>query len=40
MIRSELVTCIATQNPHFYAKDVEAGVDAILDRMAGALAFH
>jgi integration host factor subunit beta len=38
MIRSELVTRIATQNPHFYATDVEAGVDAILDRMAGALA--
>ena len=38
MIRSELVARIAAQNPHLYAKEVEAVVDAILDRIAGALA--
>ncbi|QEE41304.1 MULTISPECIES: integration host factor subunit beta [unclassified Methylobacterium] len=38
MIRSELVTRIAEQNPHLYAKDIEAVVDAILDRIATALA--
>ncbi|MCJ2087059.1 HU family DNA-binding protein [Methylobacterium sp. E-005] len=38
MIRSELVLRMAAQNPHLYAKDVELGGDAILDRMAGALA--
>jgi integration host factor subunit beta len=38
MIRSELVVRIAEQNPHLYAKEVEAMVDAILDRIAAALA--
>lgn len=38
MIRSELVTRIAEQNPHLYARDVEAVVDAILDRIGDALA--
>ncbi|MGU3422890.1 integration host factor subunit beta [Methylobacterium sp. D54C] len=38
MIRSELVTRIAEQNPHLYAKDVEAVVDALLGRIADALA--
>ncbi|MCJ2084874.1 integration host factor subunit beta [Methylobacterium sp. E-005] len=38
MIRSELVARIAAQNPHLYAKDVEAVVDAILDRITEALA--
>jgi len=38
MIRSELVVRIATQNPHLFVKEVEAVVDAILDRIAGALA--
>ena len=33
MIRSELVLRIAEMNPHLYAKDVEATVDAILDRI-------
>lgn len=37
MIRSELVARISAQNPHLYAKDVEAVVDAILDRMTDAL---
>ncbi|MGE8128971.1 HU family DNA-binding protein [Methylobacterium sp. NPDC080182] len=37
MIRSELVTRIAAQNPHLYTRNVEAVVDAILDRIAGAL---
>lgn len=38
MIRSELFARIAQQNPHLYDKDVEAVVDAILDRIAIALA--
>ncbi|GJE15205.1 integration host factor subunit beta [Methylobacterium longum] len=38
MIRSELVARIAAQNPHLFASEVEAVVDAILDRIAGALA--
>ncbi|MCJ2121345.1 HU family DNA-binding protein [Methylobacterium sp. J-077] len=38
MIRSELVALIAEHNSHLYAKDVEAVVDAILDRIARALA--
>lgn len=38
MIRSELVARVAAQNPHLYAKDVEAVVDAILGRMTDALA--
>ena len=38
MIRSDLIARIAEQNPHLYAKDVERVVDAILDRIAGALA--
>ena len=37
MIRSELVTRIAEQNPHLYARDVERVVDAILDRITDAL---
>ena len=37
MIRSELVARIAAQNPHLYARDVERVVNAVLDRMAGAL---
>ena len=38
MIRSELVARIAAQNPHLCAREVEAVVDAILDRIAKALA--
>lgn len=38
MIRSELIARIAGQNPHLFAKDVEAVVAAILDRIAAALA--
>lgn len=37
MIRSELVARIAEQNPHLYARDVEAIVDTILDRITAAL---
>lgn len=37
MTRSELVARIAAQNPHLFARDVEAVVDTILDRIAGAL---
>ncbi|SDO55523.1 integration host factor subunit beta [Methylobacterium phyllostachyos] len=38
MIRSELVARIAEQNPYLYARDAQAVVDAILDRIATALA--
>lgn len=38
MIRSELIARIAAQNPHLYAKDVEAVVATILDTMTDALA--
>jgi integration host factor subunit beta len=38
MIRSELVARIAAQNPHLYAREIEAVVKVILDRMAEALA--
>ena len=38
MIRSELVARIAAQNPHLYAREIEAVVKAILDRMTEALA--
>ena len=37
MIRSELVLRVAEMNPHLYAKDVDAVVDAILERIAEAL---
>ncbi|MCJ2102788.1 HU family DNA-binding protein [Methylobacterium sp. E-046] len=37
MIKSELIARITEQNPHLYAKDVEAVVGAILDRIALAL---
>lgn len=38
MIRSELVDRVAAQNPHLYARDIEAVVSTILGRMAEALA--
>ncbi|MGU3668428.1 HU family DNA-binding protein [Methylobacterium sp. A49B] len=38
MIRSELVARVAEQNPHLYAKEVEAVVSAIFDRIVAALA--
>ncbi|XYD12692.1 HU family DNA-binding protein (plasmid) [Methylobacterium sp. NMS12] len=38
MIRSALIARIAEQNPHLYAKDVEAVVSVILNTMAKALA--
>jgi integration host factor subunit beta len=37
MIRSELVACITAQNPHLFARDVEAVVDTILKHVAEAL---
>lgn len=37
MIRSELIARIVAQNPHLFAREVEAVVDAILDRVAQAL---
>lgn len=38
MIKSELVTKIAEQNPHLFQRDVENIVNAILDTIADALA--
>ncbi len=38
MTRSELVDRITVQNPHLFAKDVNAMVDVILDRITEALA--
>lgn len=38
MIKSELVSRIADQNPHLYQRDVETVVNAILDTIGGALA--
>jgi integration host factor subunit beta len=38
MIRSELITRLAEQNPQLYEKDCEAVVRAILDRITEALA--
>lgn len=37
MIRSELVDRLADQNPHLYARDVEAVVNTILGRIKEAL---
>jgi integration host factor subunit beta len=38
MIRSQLVTRLAAQNPHLYRKDCEAALTAILNRIADAIA--
>jgi integration host factor subunit beta len=38
MLRSELITRIAAQNPHMYESEVEALVKAIFTRIAEALA--
>jgi integration host factor subunit beta len=38
MIKSELVTKIAAENPHLYQRDVENIVGAILDTITEALA--
>ena len=38
MIRSDLIARIAEQYPHLYAKQVEAVVDAVLERISDALA--
>ncbi|MCJ2109977.1 HU family DNA-binding protein [Methylobacterium sp. E-025] len=38
MIRSELVQRLAAANPQLYAKDCEAVVDAIIGRIADAIA--
>jgi integration host factor subunit beta len=38
MIKSELISRIAGQNPHLYGKDVEKVVNAIFDEIAAALA--
>ena len=37
MIKSELILCIAEQNPHLYEREVEAVVNTILERISGAL---
>ena len=38
MIKSELVSRIAAQNPHLYQRDVENIVNTILDKVVEALA--
>jgi integration host factor subunit beta len=38
MIKSELVTRIAEQNPHLYQRDVERIVNTIFEEIAAALA--
>jgi integration host factor subunit beta len=38
MLKSQLVGRIAEQNLHLYQRDLEKVVDAILDRLAAALA--
>jgi len=38
MIKSELVSRIAAQNPHLYQRDVENIVNTILDKITEALA--
>ena len=37
MIKSELVQRLAARNPHLYQRDVENIVDAILNKIAGAM---
>jgi len=37
MIKSELIRCIPSQNPHLYERDIEKVVNAILDEMVEAL---
>ena len=37
MIKSELIRCISSQNPHLYERDIEKVVNAILDEMVEAL---
>jgi integration host factor subunit beta len=38
MIKSELISRIAEQKPHLYAKDAEKVVNALFDEIAAALA--
>ncbi len=38
MLKSDLIRRISSQNPHFYQRDVEKIVDAMLDQIVGALA--
>jgi integration host factor subunit beta len=38
MIKSELITLIAENNPHLYQRDVERIVTTIFDEISGALA--
>jgi len=37
MIKSELIRCISSQNPHLFQHDIEKIVDAIFDEMVEAL---
>jgi integration host factor subunit beta len=37
MIKSELIECISSQNPHLFARDIEKIVTAILDEIVEAL---
>lgn len=38
MIKSELITLLADNNPHLYQRDVERIVTTIFDQITGALA--
>ena len=38
MIKSQLIVRIAEENPHLYRRDVEKGVNTILDTITAALA--
>jgi integration host factor subunit beta len=38
MIKSELISRIAEQNPHLYTKDAEKVVNVVFDEIAAALA--
>ena len=37
MIKSELIRCISSQNPHLFQRDIEKTVNAIFDEMVEAL---
>ncbi|MCE2509694.1 MAG: integration host factor subunit beta [Alphaproteobacteria bacterium] len=38
MTKSELIQCLAEQNPHLYQRDIERVVATIFDEIASALA--
>jgi nucleoid DNA-binding protein len=40
MLKSELVQRITTHNPHFYQRDIETTVNAILGEITAAIALR